>query len=97
VGDEFVRPESERKVIQFVPSDRPRDRIYRYVIAELFTLDVWETLFTERGQELPKEARERQTALNDILNLVNHLEAAELKRIEEQREREAKAANKGKR
>lgn len=63
--------------VPYVPSDRPRDRMYRYLFKRLGTLDVWRLLFDAEYKKIPGDLTEDEIALTDFLKLLWHLEAQE--------------------
>jgi hypothetical protein len=69
-------PTETAKVINFVPSQRPRDVMMAYVLNELNRLCVWQAEFDAVLRPHPREFTEAETALNYILNLLRLIEAS---------------------
>lgn len=64
------------KVIHFVPSERPRDVMMRYVLKELGRTCAWQAEFDAALRPFPRSMTEDEIALDYILNLLRLVEAS---------------------
>lgn len=70
------RKQEEPPAKPFVPSERPRDVMMRYVLKELGRLCVWQAEFDAVLRPLPRQLAEDEIALNHVLRLLQMVEAS---------------------